>query len=65
VPSTAFYNPPTKGWVLRYEDVRRTADPERAILDFCRSTYDAGASLGGWDREALERKAVAHARSVA
>jgi hypothetical protein len=64
-PSTAFYNPATKGWVLRYEDVRRSPDPERAILDFCRSTYEAGAVLGGWDREALDRRVASPVRSVA
>ncbi|MGZ6388461.1 MAG: DUF5996 family protein [Ktedonobacterales bacterium] len=26
------------------------------LLDFAQSTYDAGASLAGWDRAALERE---------
>jgi hypothetical protein len=26
------------------------------ILNFLRSSYEAGATLGGWDRAALERK---------
>jgi len=30
----------------------------KAILDFCQSSYEAGANLAGWDRDALERKAA-------
>lgn len=29
------------------------ADPREALLDFVQSAYDAGASLAGWDRDAL------------
>lgn len=35
-------------FVLRYDAVRSAADPERAILDFLESTYEAGAALLGW-----------------
>jgi len=28
------------------------------LLDFCQSTYEAGAILGNWDRPNLERYAV-------
>jgi hypothetical protein len=28
------------------------------LLQFCLSTYDAAASLGKWDRVALEREAA-------
>lgn len=55
LPPTSFYNEPTHGFVLRYDDVRRAADPDRAVLDFFRSTYEAGANLAKWDRRALER----------
>jgi hypothetical protein len=27
-------------------------DPDAAVLDFCQSTYEAAADLGGWDRSA-------------
>jgi hypothetical protein len=56
VPAPAYYNPPTKGFVLPYEAVRRATDPAQAVLEFCQATYDAGATLGGWDRAALERR---------
>jgi hypothetical protein len=29
-------------------------DPERALMKFLTSTYEAAASLGKWDRAALE-----------
>ncbi len=42
-------------FLLKYEDVRAANSPEQAILDFCQSTYEAGAKLANWDRQALER----------
>jgi len=35
--------------------VRATASPSTALLEFCQSTYEAGAKLANWDREALEK----------
>jgi hypothetical protein len=43
-----------KEWVLPYDTVRRSSDPDRDLLDFCQDTYDAAANLAGWDRQALE-----------
>lgn len=42
-----------KEFILPYEDVRRSTDPEGAILEFAESTYDAGATLAGWDKTGL------------
>jgi hypothetical protein len=42
-------------FILTYEDARTAASPERSILEFCQSTYEAGAKLAQWDRGALER----------
>jgi Family of unknown function (DUF5996) len=42
-------------FILKYEDARSAKSPDREILDFCQSTYEAGANLAGWDRGALER----------
>lgn len=53
-PGHAFYNPPTKGFVLMYDEVRKSSDPDAMILEFCRSAYEAAARLGGWDRFSLE-----------
>jgi hypothetical protein len=44
-------------YFLNYEDVRQSANPAKDLLDFCQSTYEAGASAGNWDRHNLERSA--------
>lgn len=54
-PSAASYDPNLGEFLLRYEDARRAPAPEQAILDFFQSTYEAAATLAGWDRETLER----------
>lgn len=54
-PADAFYNKTMNEYFLPYENVRRSADPRGTLLDFAQSTYEAGASLGNWDRAALER----------
>jgi len=54
-PRPAFYSHDLNEFILKYEDMRAAASPRDALLEFARSTYDAGASLGGWDRQALER----------
>lgn len=54
-PETAFYLQPMGEFLLLHEDVRRAASPTAALLDFLESTYEAGATQGNWDRQALER----------
>jgi hypothetical protein len=46
-------------FVLPYAEVRASADPERTLMEFFQSTYDAAANLAHWDRAALEREPVA------
>ena len=55
-PTAAFYDKKMSEYFLPYENVRRSADPRATLLEFAQSTYDAGASLGNWDRAALERR---------
>jgi hypothetical protein len=54
-PEAAFYHPNLKEFLLMYEDVRRSPSPTQALLEFLQSAYEAGANLGKWDRQALER----------
>ena len=54
-PAAARYNQQLGEFLLLYEDVRQAESPSSALLDFCRSTYQAAATLGHWDRKALER----------
>lgn len=57
-PEAAFYQPELKEFILMYEDVRKASSPERVLLEFLQSTYEAAAILGNWDRTALERRAT-------
>jgi hypothetical protein len=54
-PASAYYQTQISEFLLMYEDVRKSESPTATLLDFCQSTYEAGASLGNWDRKALER----------
>lgn len=54
-PEATYYNPELGGFYLHYDDLRNADDPRSALLDYCRSTYEAAATLGNWDRAALER----------
>jgi Family of unknown function (DUF5996) len=55
-PAAAYYNEALNGFYLHYDELQRAADPEGMLLEFCRSTYEPAAELGGWDRAALERR---------
>jgi Family of unknown function (DUF5996) len=54
-PDAARYDKQLNEFLLSYEDVRKAGSPTASLLEFCQSTYDAGASLGNWDRAAIER----------
>jgi hypothetical protein len=54
-PSKALYSTQKNEFFLMYDDVRKSASPEDDLLEFCQSTYDAGAKLGNWNRAELER----------
>lgn len=53
-PTAAFYTKELGEFVLPYDAVRTASEPERALMDFLQTTYDAAADLGQWDRTALE-----------
>jgi len=48
------WNPQLSEFILMYDDLRQADSPETALLEFFQSTYNAGATLGKWDRAALE-----------
>jgi hypothetical protein len=52
----ARYDTDLDEFVLPYEAVRTSADPDRLLLDFLQASYAAAANLAGWDRPALERR---------
>ncbi len=53
-PRDAYFDVGSGEFLLPYDAVRTAADPDRAVLEFLQSTYEAGADLGGWDRPAVE-----------
>lgn len=53
-PSEAYFDVNLGEFLLPYDAVRKANDPDRVLLDFLQSTYDAAALLASWDREELE-----------
>ena len=58
-PAKTFYSRDKNEFFLMYDDVRLSDSPEQALMDFCQSTYEAGATLANWNRAELERPAQA------
>ena len=54
-PVETFYSAEMKEFFLPYDAVRKADSPETALMDFCQTTYEAGAGLAHWDRASLER----------
>ena len=50
-----YYDRNAREFILPYEAVRISRDPDASLLDFLQATYDAAADCGGWDRAALDR----------
>jgi len=59
LPEAAFYHPELKEFILMYEQVRGAESPERVLLDFLQSTYEAAAELAHWNRGELEAASTA------
>ena len=53
-PREARFDAALGEFILPYEAVRGSADPQGALMAFLSSTYAAAADLGHWDRAALE-----------
>ncbi|MBD2102672.1 DUF5996 family protein [Leptolyngbya sp. FACHB-261] len=54
-PSAASYNSELGEFILPYDEVRQSASPDEALLEFLQTTYEAAADSGKWDRSELER----------
>jgi hypothetical protein len=55
-PDAAFYETKLREFMLPYDTVRATEKPDKILLEFAQSAYDAASTLGKWDRPALEEK---------
>ena len=53
-PSPAFYNTDLREFILPYDAVRAAESPDKTLLDFLQTTYEAAANLANWDRNFLE-----------
>jgi Family of unknown function (DUF5996) len=55
-PQAAAFNTQLGKFLLPYDAVQKSADPDAALLAFLQSTYEAAADLAHWDRGRLERE---------
>jgi hypothetical protein len=53
-PGEARFDQGLGEFLLPYEAVRQSPDPEAALMRFLQSTYEAAAETAGWDRQGLE-----------
>ena len=54
LPAQARFDANFGEFVLPYEDMRSSANPDDALLEFLQSTYEAAANCANWDRAALD-----------
>jgi hypothetical protein len=53
-PAGAYFHPEMGEFILPYEVVRQSAEPEQALLAFLQTTYDAAVSTAHWNRDELD-----------
>jgi Family of unknown function (DUF5996) len=53
-PEAAFFSEALGEFVLPYDAVRTSDDPDKTLLEFLHSSYEAAATAAKWDRAALE-----------
>jgi uncharacterized protein DUF5996 len=53
-PEAAVFSEALGEFILPYAAVRTADDPDKALLEFLQSTYEAAANTAKWDRETLE-----------
>ncbi|MEO6221215.1 MAG: DUF5996 family protein, partial [Ginsengibacter sp.] len=53
-PKEAFYSKEMGEFILVYDVMRQSSDPENTLIQFLQSTYEAAAKVGNWNRESLE-----------
>ncbi|WP_103070878.1 DUF5996 family protein [Aquimarina sediminis] len=55
LPKEAFYSPEMGEFFLKYEDVVQSDNPEKTLLAFLQTTYEAATRTSDWDRAKLEK----------
>ena len=54
MPAAAYFDRKLGEYLLPYDVVRKSSDPEATLMAFLESTYQAAADVGSWDRSTLE-----------
>jgi hypothetical protein len=54
-PDATRYSSELREFILPYDRVRESANPDETLLEFLQSTYEAAANSGSWSRAELER----------
>lgn len=55
-PKAAWYHEELGEYLLSYQTVRKASNPDKALLAFLQTTYEAAAGNGNWDRKRLEKQ---------
>ena len=50
------YSQDLREFILPYDAVRQSSDPDATLLAFLQSTYEAAANLASWSRAELEKR---------
>ncbi|HQR38010.1 MAG TPA: DUF5996 family protein [Blastocatellia bacterium] len=53
-PRGAYFSADMREFIFPYEQVRQSASPDEALLEFLQTSYEAAADAGHWDRSELE-----------
>lgn len=53
-PEQAYFDDKLGEFILPYDAIRQSHDPDDVLMTFLQSTYEAAADLGGWRRAELE-----------
>lgn len=53
-PDKAYWSKEMGEFMLTYDEVSKSPDPAKTLLDFLQSTYEAAAKSGNWNRENLD-----------
>jgi hypothetical protein len=53
-PQEAFFSGDMGEFILLYEVVQQSQNPENTLIEFLQSTYEAASTTAGWDKKTLE-----------
>lgn len=53
-PKETYWSADMGEFLLSYEVVQKSSNPEETLRSFLQSTYEAAAKVGNWDRESLD-----------